>query len=272
MNDSDESQPPVVDKSKVKPANAPTAKASKRPVVAKSPHQEPDADNPSSEASFEIVKSAPTRLDDDANSETWSEIAPPKPSDNDRPNIDIITAEAMTLAHQLATGGRAAKEDALDSTYNKYAYRDVEGLPAWFLDEETQHSKLNRPTTAAAAAAIKEKQRALNARPIKKVREAKARKKMRAAQRLERLKKKSALIAEDDEGGLTEGEKFREMMRTMSKAGAKKPKKKVSVVVAKGGNRGVQGRPKGTKGRYKMVDARLKKDVRGLKRAEKRRK
>ena len=229
----------------------------------------PDDNDDASDTSFEVVETTPQQADD-SDSDTWSETAASKPSTKDRPNIDIITAEAMTLAHQLATGGRAAKEDALDSSYNKYAYRDVDGLPAWFLDDETQHSKVNRPVTAAAAAAIKEKMRALNARPIKKVREAKARKKMRAAQRLEKLKRKSALIAEDEEGGLAEGEKFKEMMKTMSKAGAKKPKRKVAVVVARGGNRGVQGRPKGTKGRYKMVDARLKKDTRGLKRAAKR--
>jgi AdoMet-dependent rRNA methyltransferase SPB1 len=42
--------------------------------------------------------------------------------------------------------------------------------------------------------------------------------------------------------------------------------------VARGGNRGIKSRPKGTKGKYKMVDARLKKDVRGEKRAAKKRK
>ena len=221
-------------------------------------------------SSIEIVPTASHA--DDADSDTWSETPTTKPTmkSNPRPNIDIITAEAMTLAHQLAQGGKTAAAAALDSSYNKYSYRDTEGLPQWFLDDESQHSKLLRPITAAAAAAIKEKQRALNARPIKKVREAKARKKMRTAQRLERLKKKSALIAEDEEGGLTEGEKFKEMMRVMSKAGRTKPKRKVSVVVARGKNRGVQGRPRGTKGKYKMVDARLKKDARGLKRAEKR--
>jgi AdoMet-dependent rRNA methyltransferase SPB1 len=58
----------------------------------------------------------------------------------------------------------------------------------------------------------------------------------------------------------------------MSRASKKKPKGKVSVVVARGGNKGIKSRPKGTKGKYKMVDARLKKDVRGEKRAAKKRK
>jgi AdoMet-dependent rRNA methyltransferase SPB1 len=191
------------------------------------------------------------------------------PMKNGKPDIDIITAEAMTLAHQMATG-KKSKHDLLDDSFNRYSLRDVDGLPDWFLDDENRHSKLQRPVTAAAASAIKEKLRALNARPIKKVREAQARKKFKAAQRLEKLKKKSALLA--DEEGMTEKEKAQSIARLMSRAAKKKPKQKVSVVVARGGNKGIKNRPKGTKGKYKMVDARLKKDVRGEKRAAKKRK
>ncbi|KAJ4376115.1 AdoMet-dependent rRNA methyltransferase spb1 [Neocucurbitaria cava] len=191
------------------------------------------------------------------------------PMKNGKPDIDIITAEAMTLAHQMATGQKT-KHDLLDDSFNRYSLRDVDGLPDWFLDDENRHSKLQRPVTAAAAAAIKEKLRALNARPIKKVREAQARKKFKAAQRLEKLKKKSAVLA--DEEGMTEKEKAQSIARLMSRAAKKKPKGKVSVVVARGGNKGIKSRPKGTKGKYKMVDARLKKDVRGEKRAAKRNK
>ncbi|KAF2818011.1 AdoMet-dependent rRNA methyltransferase spb-1 [Mytilinidion resinicola] len=192
---------------------------------------------------------------------TWDEDA--VPMKNGRPDIDIITAEAMTLAQDLASG-RKTKYDLLDDGFNKYALRDTDGLPDWFLDDEGKHSKPHRPITAAGAAAIKEKTRALNARPIKKVREAKDRKRFKAAQRLEKLKKKSALLA--DEEGMTEKEKAQGIARLMSRAAKKKPKQKVAVVVAKGGNRGLKGRPKGTKGKYKMVDARMKKDARAEKR------
>ncbi|KAF2710178.1 hypothetical protein K504DRAFT_466595 [Pleomassaria siparia CBS 279.74] len=188
------------------------------------------------------------------------------PMKNGRPDIDIITAEAMTLAHELATG-KKSKHDMMDDGFNRYSLRDVDGLPDWFLDDENKHSKIQRPITASAAAAIKEKTRAFNARPIKKVREAKARKKFKTAQRLEKLKKKSALLADDE--GLTEKEKAQSIGRLMSRAMKKKPKSKVSVVVARGANNGLKGRPKGTKGKYKMVDARLKKDVRAEKRLAK---
>ncbi|KAF2028678.1 hypothetical protein EK21DRAFT_90496 [Setomelanomma holmii] len=217
-----------------------------------------DSDSSDDEDKIEEVKRDETQWEQDD-----------MPMKNGKPDIDIITAEAMTLAHQMATG-KKTKYDLLDDSFNRYSLRDVDGLPDWFLDDENRHSKMQRPVTAAAAAAIKEKLRALNARPIKKVREAQARKKFKAAQRLEKLKKKSALLA--DEEGMTEKEKAQSIARLMSRAAKKKPKQKVSVVVARGGNKGIKSRPKGTKGKYKMVDARLKKDVRGEKRAAKKRK
>jgi len=192
-----------------------------------------------------------------------------QPMKNGRPDIDIITAEAMTLAHSLASG-KLTKADLLDNGFNKYSLRDTDGLPEWFLDDESKHSKPLRPISKAAAMAIKEKTRALNARPIKKVREAKDRKKFKAAQRLEKMRKKSSQIVEEE--GVSEGDKAKAVAKMVAKAGKKKPKEKVKVVVAKHGNRGVQGRPRGTKGKYKMVDGRMKKDIRAEKRLKKARK
>lgn len=191
-----------------------------------------------------------------------------EPRKDGRLDIDIITAEAMTLAQQVASGKKTTQE-LVDEGFNKYTLRDTDGLPEWFLDDEGKHSKPHRPISAAGAAAIKEKLRALNARPIKKVREAKDRKKFKAAQRLEKLRKKSALVADDE--GISEKDKAQNIAKMMSKAAKKKPKQQVKLVVAKGGNRGISGRPRGVKGKYKIVDARLKKDVRADKRLAKKR-
>ncbi|KAL8658146.1 MAG: hypothetical protein Q9226_001229 [Calogaya cf. arnoldii] len=198
------------------------------------------------------------------NNEDWEDQY--EPQKDGRLDIDIITAEAMTLARQVATGARTTR-DLVDDTFNKYAFLDRDGLPDWFLDDEGKHSQPHRPIDAAAAKAIKEKIRALNVRPIKKVREAKERKKFKAAQRLEKLRKKSTLLADDD--GLSEKDKAQNIASLMSKAAKKKPKKEVKLVVARGGNRGISGRPKGVKGKYKIVDARLKKDTRAEKRLAK---
>lgn len=229
------------------------------------------------------VKSKSTTYESDSDSEYDESEAPnTKPSSttaSTRPedpllpsghlDIDIITAEAMTLAQSLASR-QVRPGDLIDESFNKYTLRDTDGLPEWFLDDESSHSTPHRPITAAAAAAIKEKLRALNARPIKKVREAKGRKKFKAAQRLEKLRRKSALLLEDE--GVSEKDKASGIARMMARAAKKsgKPKEKVKLVVARGGNKGISGRPRGVKGRYKIVDARLKKDVRGEKRAKKR--
>ena len=203
------------------------------------------------EGKFEVVKSG---------SNEWEGQS--EPQQDGRLDIDIITAEAMTLAQQVASGQKST-HDLMDDGFNKYTFRDTDGLPEWFLDDENKHSRPQRPISAAGAAAIKEKLRALNARPIKKVREAKDRKKFKAAQKLEKLRKKSALVADDQ--GISEKDKAQNIAKLMSKAAKKKRKQQVKLVVAKGGNKGISGRPRGVKGKYKIVDARLKKDVRAEK-------
>lgn len=218
-----------------------------------------DSEMEDNENGFEVVK----RNEDD---DDWDKDT--RRADG-RPDIDIITAEAMSLAHQLATGQKSTY-DAIDDGYNKYAFRDRDGLPDWFVEDESRHDKLQKPISKAAAQAIKEKMRAFNARPIKKVREAKARKKFKAAQKLEKLKKKSELLNNDE--NMTEKEKAASISRLISRA-AKKPQKQLpKLVVARGLNRGIKGRPKGVKGRYRIVDARQKKELRAQKRIAKKKK
>jgi AdoMet-dependent rRNA methyltransferase SPB1 len=258
--DSSSASPPLkaekVEKSvKVKKAEKTKAK-SKVLTPSQLAEEEKDYETDSSDGGFEMVKNTQSQWDKD------SDAIPLK---NGRPNIDIITAEAMTLAHQLATG-QVTKSNLLDDNFNKYSLRDVDGLPEWFLDDEGKNSKPHRPITKEAANAIKEKMRAFNARPIKKVREAKARKQLHAAQKLEKLKRKSALLAESED--VSEKDKGNQISRIMARAGKTKKRKPVQVVVAGRGVRG-KGRPGGVKGKYKMVDARLKKDVRAEKRLKK---
>ncbi|KAK4963509.1 AdoMet-dependent rRNA methyltransferase spb1 [Elasticomyces elasticus] len=235
----------------------------------------PAAEDDDDESDIEVVR--PARPEDDEEDWTEGTQRPEQVEKEGRPNIDIITAEAMTLAHALATG-KVTKAQLEDDAFNTYSHRDTDGLPEWFLDDEGKHSKRQRPVTAEAAKAIKEKMKALNARPIKKVREAKARKTFRAARRLEKLKKKSEGLMDEEGGvgGMSERDKAGEIGKLMAKAkktggGKKKGKMEVKVVRSGGQNKGA-GRPRGVKGKYKMVDDRLKKDVRGEKRAAKRNK
>ncbi|KAH3006902.1 AdoMet-dependent rRNA methyltransferase spb1 [Aspergillus fumigatus] len=231
-------------------------------------------DDKSAKKGSALEKKAPKEAKKKAQApEDFSDSDPEEPDDprkkNGQLDIDIITAEAMALAQQMATGEKKS-QDIIDDGFNRYTFRDVDGLPEWFLDDENKHSKPQRPITKAAAAAIKEKLRAINARPIKKVMEAKGRKKMKAAQRLEKLRKKSALLADDE--ALSERDKSQAIAKLMSKAVKKKPKQQVKLVVARGANRGISGRPRGVKGKYKIVDSRMKKDIRAQKRLAKKKK
>lgn len=180
----------------------------------------------------------------------------------------LATAEAVALAQALVNR-QISKEDLVDQGFSKHNFVDKDGLPTWFLDDEQKHYKANIPITKEAVQALRDRQRALDARPIKKVAEAKARKKMRSLQRLEKAQKKAETINENDD--ITEKEKSTTINKLLSKSmKGGQQKKETKLVVAKGVNRGLKGRPKGTKGRYKMVDPRMKKELRAVKRVNKR--
>jgi AdoMet-dependent rRNA methyltransferase SPB1 len=93
--------------------------------------------------------------------------------------------------------------------------------------------------------------RALDARPIKKVAEAKYRKQIRAQRRLQKASKRSEAVAGDDE--MNERGRMEMASKVIAKAKGKKERPKVKLVVAKNSHKGIQGRPKGVKGRYKVV-------------------
>lgn len=174
----------------------------------------------------------------------------------------LITPEAVTLAQQLVNREKT-KTQLVDEGFNRYSFNSRDGLPSWFLDDEAKHYKTNIPVTKEAVAALRAKQRALDARPIKKVAEAKARKKHRAALRLEKAMKKAEGVNETTD--MSEKEKASQIEKLMRKGASsvkgKRAKDQVKVIVAKGAHKGLKGRPKGVKGRYTMVDARMKKEV-----------
>jgi len=179
----------------------------------------------------------------------------------------LLTEEAVSIAHRLVNR-ETTKTRLIDDGFSRYSLNSKEGLPGWFLDDESEHYKSNIPITKEAVAALRARQRALDARPIKKIAEAKARKKFKASQRLEKAMKKAEGV--QDASDLSERAKAQQIEKLMKRGASKgKPKKDIKVVVAKGSHRGLKGRPKGVKGRYKMVDSRMKKEVRAAKRREK---
>ena len=151
------------------------------------------------------------------------------------------------------------KTQLINDGFNRYSLNSKDGLPAWFLDDESKHYRPNLPISKEAVAALRAKQRALDARPIKKVAEAKARKKFKAHQRLEKVMKKAEGVNATSD--MSEREKAQQIEKLLRKGVSKAKTKEVKVVVAKGAHKGLKGRPKGVKGRYVMVDSRMKKEV-----------
>ena len=169
-------------------------------------------------------------------------------------NLDsylINTAQAYTMAQQLLT--KSGRRDLIDGAFNRYAFNDPEGLPEWFTNDEGRHNKPSMPVTKEAVDIMRQKSRALDARPIKKVAEAKFRKQMRAQRRIEKsLAKAEGLNQDEDLSQKSRLESIEKLMNKAKKAN-KNERKKPTLVVAKGFNKGAQGRPKGVKGRYKVI-------------------
>jgi AdoMet-dependent rRNA methyltransferase SPB1 len=123
-----------------------------------------------------------------------------------------------------------------------------------------------KPTTPVTKEQMIEERRILkeyNQRPSKKVMEAKFRKKRKEAKQMNRIKKKAMVIAEEE--GVTEGSKVREIGKLYRKE-HRKVKDKKEIIVGKGFKS--TGKRSGRK--YKMVDKRMKQDLRSEKNASKR--
>lgn len=122
----------------------------------------------------------------------------------------VLDAEGLALGSVIATS-KKARRDLIDDSFNRYwglqsvpqqghmnwgphvlltaqlgpsrySYNEEEGeLPEWFTEEERQHRRRQLPVDKATVEAYRQRWKEINARPIKKVAEAKARKKRRVS-------------------------------------------------------------------------------------------
>mmetsp|Transcript_39814 Transcript_39814/g.40598 ORF Transcript_39814/g.40598 Transcript_39814/m.40598 type:complete len:185 (+) Transcript_39814:1128-1682(+) len=173
----------------------------------------------------------------------------------------------MTLALGTLMLRKSRQKALVDASYNRFAWNDPKGLPDWFMDDEMQHNRPQVPIPDALMRQIKSRHQMTGTREIKKVAEAKARKRKRAINQLKSAKKQANVLADNTE--MSDRQKLKSIERAMksSKMGGDKAKK-VYVVTkhTKGASSGTaQG---GGKGKLKFVDKRLKKDTRMLKKSQ----
>uniref|UniRef100_A0A0E0HIK5 Putative rRNA methyltransferase n=1 Tax=Oryza nivara TaxID=4536 RepID=A0A0E0HIK5_ORYNI len=195
---------------------------------------------------FEIVPAEPVRTEDDSS---------PSSDESDELDEDLdddTKAEVLAYARKMLR--KKQREQILDDAYNKYMFDD-EGLPKWFAEDEKRHNQPMKPVTKEEVAAMRAQFKEIDARPAKKVAEAKARKKRVAMKKLDKARQKADAIA--DQNDINEQSKRKMIDRIYKKAIPKKPQKEY--VVAK---KGVQVRA--GKGKI-LVDKRMKKDKRASK-------
>jgi len=169
-------------------------------------------------------------------------------------------AEVLAMGKQMLS--KKKKERMIDASYNRYAFDDPDDLPKWFVEEEREHRTPVMPVTKQDVQEYKAYLKSVNARPLKKVAEAKARKKRKAMREWEKMKKQANTIADNSE--MTERQKSKAIQKLYNKMKQKNSKKKplLKMVSTKGGSR-MQRKGKNVKGAKKVkVDRRMKKDAR----------
>ena len=209
----------------------------------------------------EKEESSDSDSSDDADKETGGDKFETVPLDIRPPQVRKLDPEGLALGAVMVQS-KKKREELVDSAYNRWTHNDPDNLPGWFVDDETEHCQKQLPVTREMVEEYQRKLREINARPIKKIAEAKSRKKRRALKKLVTARRKAEIIC--DTGDVTDQEKVRQLKSVYKKAGLMGGRKKqeVKYVVAKKGIGKRVHRPAGVSGRFKVVDPRMKKDKR----------
>lgn len=195
---------------------------------------------------------------------------------DDKKGFEIVPEnKSLLTAHELALGemivnSKKKRSELIDDAYNRYSgFGDYdENMPKWFIEDEKMHYQKVIPVPKEVLERHKKKFEDINVRPIKKVVEAQARKKRRMSKKLEKARKKSEKITDNPD--MTQKERNKEIKQVFKRAGLiGKKKAEVKYVVARKNNGRRGANTKGIKGPYRVVDKRLKKDKKAMKKQSK---
>lgn len=170
-------------------------------------------------------------------------------------DYDLESAsETLALAKKMLR--KKDREAIIDSTFNRFAFEDLETAPKWFREDELAHNHVILPISKEEFRAEREKLLAINSKTPKKIAEAKIRNFKRAAKKMKKTKQRAEAIFEQE--GVTEGIKARQIRKLYKKEALGLKKKKKYIV----GTKNNAGPGKVSKRFSKFVDRRLKKDKR----------
>jgi len=214
------------------------------------------------------------RKDDDSDSDDdddWEAVEAAKEAyrmerQKHLPKTEDALAETLALGQMMLR--KKARMDIVDASYNRYAFNDDDQLPSWFTEEETRHNKPQLPVSKRQMEMMKLQWQAVDARPIKKLAEAKARKKKKSDKAYQMLIKRANQALDADEGSAIQSEKEKLLKQLVTKNMGKGNNTKLRTIVnTKTGNQGVSRGQSGNGGKVKIVDRRMKKDLRSQKSA-----
>ena len=174
-----------------------------------------------------------------------------------------LTAQELALGTAIATS-KKKKRDIIDDSFNRNTFND-EDLPDWFVEDERKVNAVNPVENHVSKADLKyylARDMNINVKTIKKVAEAKAKKKKRLQKKREKARKQAETITDSE--AMSGAEKAAQIKSIYKKAGLlhKKKESKTYVFAKKGTGKRVS-KPPGVKGKFAVVDKRMKKDKRG---------
>ncbi|CAK4074171.1 unnamed protein product [Aphanomyces euteiches] len=177
-------------------------------------------------------------------------------------------ARTMAIATMMLKKHKA--KEIVDDSYNRYAWNDPSDLPDWFVDDEERHYRPQLQVPKHLMDQMKEKFMDIATKPVKKVAEARARKRRQMMKKVKAAKKKANDIANLPD--MSTREKLKAIDKAMKSAKVKKESK--LYVVSRRGRSAAnsKGYKKGDKGAVKVVDPRMKKDKRNAEKRDKRKK